>query len=236
MKHFAFSDVLIHHPIRVALLVCVLYAQAFAATNYTVSLTNPEQHLVEVQIILPEGSAQRDLQLPVWNALYQVRDFAQYVNWVRAKDRSGRPLPVQELNDSRWRIVDAQGGAVINYQIYVDSFGPFGAQLNPHHAFFNLAQLLMYPVDARNQPMAVHFNQLPESWHIATPLTSTSDGNFTAENYDRLVDSPVEIGTFQENDFDEGGAHYRVIIDAESSDYDPIKDHCHAAQNRSCRD
>ena len=223
MKHFAFSDALIHRAIRVALLVCVLYAQAFAATNYTVSLTSPEQHLVEVQIILPEGSAQRDLQLPVWNALYQVRDFAQYVNWVRAQDRSGHPLPVQELNDSRWRIVDAQGGAVINYQIYIDSFGPFGAQLNPHHAFFNLAQLLMYPVDARNQPMAVHFNQLPESWRIATPLTSTSDGNFTAENYDRLVDSPVEIGTFQENDFDEGGAHYRVIIDAESSDYDPTK-------------
>ncbi|MGA7298848.1 MAG: PDZ domain-containing protein, partial [Candidatus Sulfotelmatobacter sp.] len=196
---------------------------ACATTNYTVSLTNPQQHLVEVQITLPEGSAQRDLQLPVWNALYQVRDFAQYVNWVRAKDRSGRSLPVQELNDSRWRIVDAEGGAVINYQIYVDSFGPFGAQLNPHHAFFNLAQLLMYPVDARNQPMAVRFNQLPESWHIATPLTSTSEGIFTAENYDRLVDSPVEIGTFQETDFDEAGAHYRVIIDAESADYDPSK-------------
>ncbi|MGB7601146.1 MAG: PDZ domain-containing protein [Candidatus Sulfotelmatobacter sp.] len=223
MKHLAFRDVLTHQPIRVALLVCLLCAQASATTNYTVSLINPEQHLVEVQIILPEGSAQRDLQLPVWNALYQVRDFAQYVNWVRAKDLSGRPLPVQELNDSLWRIADTQGGAVINYQIYVDSFGPFGAQLNPHHAFFNLAQLLMYPVDARNQPMAVRFNQLPQAWHIATPLTSAPDGSFTAENYDRLVDSPVEIGTFQENDFDQGGAHYRVIIDAESGDYDPSK-------------
>jgi predicted metalloprotease with PDZ domain len=130
---------------------------------------------------------------------------------------------VQELNDSRWRIVGAQGGAVIEYQIYVDSFGPFGAQLNPHHAFFNLAQLLMYPVDARNQPMAVRFNQLPETWHIATPLTSAQDGTFTAENYDRLVDSPVEIGTFQESDFDEAGAHYRVVIDAESADYDGDK-------------
>ncbi len=223
MNRFALREVLTYQPIRVALLVCVLYAQASAITNYTVSLTSPQQHLVEVQIILPEGSAQRDLQLPVWNALYQVRDFAQYVNWVRAQDRSGRPLPVQELNDSRWQIANAQGGAIIEYQIYIDSFGPFGAQLNPHHAFFNLAQLLMYPVDARNQPMAVHFSQLPESWHIATPLASTSEGNFTAENYDRLVDSPVEIGTFQENDFDEGGAHYRVIIDAESGDYDPSK-------------
>jgi predicted metalloprotease with PDZ domain len=223
MKPSVFTRTLTYLPTRLILLVCVASIPASATTNYTVSLVNPDQHLVEVQIILPAGSAQRDLQLPVWNALYQVRDFAQYVNWVRAKDRSGRPLPVQELNDSRWRIADAQGGAVIEYQIYVDSFGPFGAQLNPHHAFFNLAQLLMYPVDARNQPMALRFDQLPEAWHIATPLTSASDGSFTAENYDRLVDSPVEIGTFQENDFDEGGAHFRVVIDAESGDYDPAK-------------
>ncbi|MGA9509287.1 MAG: PDZ domain-containing protein [Candidatus Sulfotelmatobacter sp.] len=223
MKPSVFTRALAYLPIRLILLVCLASIPASAITNYTVSLVNPDQHLVEVQIILPEGSAQRDLQLPVWNALYQIRDFAQYVNWVRAKDRSGRPLPVQELNDSRWQITGAQGGAVIEYQIYVDSFGPFGAQLNPHHAFFNLAQLLMYPVDARNQPMAVHFNQLPAAWHIATPLISAPDGSFTSVDYDRLVDSPVEIGTFQENDFDEGGAHYRVVIDAESGDYDPAK-------------
>ena len=163
------------------------------------------------------------VQLPVWNALYQVRDFAQYVNWVRAKDRAGRPLTVRELDKSRWQISGAEGGAVVEYQIYVDSFGPFGAQLNSHHAFFNLAQLLMYPVDARNEPMVVRFSQVPEGWHIATPLLSSPDGRFSAENYDRLVDSPVEIGTFQESDFDEGGGHYRVVVDAESGDYDMEK-------------
>jgi len=30
--------------------------------------------------------------------------------------------------------------------------------------------------------------------------------SFTAENYDRLVDSPVEIGMFRESDFDEAVA------------------------------
>jgi predicted metalloprotease with PDZ domain len=223
MTQSALRRALTRQTIRVTLLVLVALAHATAATNYTVSLVNPEQHLVEVQIILPEGSAQRDLQLPVWNALYQVRDFAQYVNWVRAKDRAGRALPVGELNDSRWQLSGADSGAVVDYQIYVDSFGPFGAQLNSHHAFFNLAQLLMYPVDARNEPMAVRFSQLPEAWHIATPLASSPDGSFTAETYDRLVDSPVEIGTFQESDFDQGGAHYRVVIDAESGDYDKAK-------------
>ena len=128
-------------------------AQLPASVAYSVDLSSPEQHLVEVQIILPAGAPQRDLQLPVWNALYQVRDFAQYVNWVRAKDRSGKALSVRELDKSRWQIQGADGGAIVEYQIYVDSPGPFGAQLNTHHAFFNLAQILMYPVDARSAPL-----------------------------------------------------------------------------------
>jgi predicted metalloprotease with PDZ domain len=189
-------------------------------TNYVISLAAPEQHLVEVQVLLPGGAAQRELQLPVWNALYQVRDFVQYVNWVHAKDRAGRPLAVRELHKSLWEISGAERGAIVEYQIFVDSFGPFGAQLNTHHAFFNLAQILMYPVDARGAPMAVRFNRVPEGWRIATPLMSSGNGGFVAENYDRLVDSPVEIGNFQESDFDEAGGHFRVIVDAEPADYD----------------
>ncbi|MGD0758825.1 MAG: PDZ domain-containing protein [Candidatus Sulfotelmatobacter sp.] len=192
-------------------------------TNYVISLGVPEQHLVEVQVFLPAGAAQRELQLPVWNALYQVRDFVQYVNWVRAKDRAGRPLAVRELHKSLWQISGAEHGAIVEYQIFVDSFGPFGAQFNAHHAFFNLAQILMYPVEARGAPMAVGFKRVPEGWHIATPLASSPDGGFIAENYDRLVDSPVEIGTFQESDFDEAGGHFRVIVDAEPADYDMAK-------------
>ena len=190
---------------------------------YVVDLSAPEQHLVDVQILLPAGAAQRELQLPVWNALYQIRDFAQFVNWVHAKDRSGSPLPIRELDKSRWEIQGAANGAIVEYQIYVDSPGPFGAQLNPHHAFFNLAQILMYPVDARAAASNVCFRHIPEGWHIATPLTPAPEGEFSAPSYDRLVDSPVEIGDFQESDFDEAGGHFRVIVDADPADYDMAK-------------
>jgi predicted metalloprotease with PDZ domain len=208
--------------LRLALFLCVT-GPCYAVTDYVVSLASAEQHLVEVQILLPEGPEQRELQLPVWNALYQVRDFAQYLNWVRAKDRAGRPLAVRELEKSRWQISGAEGGAVIEYQIYASMPGPFGAEFNSHHAFFNLAEILMYPVEARNEPMVVRFSQVPKEWGVATPLTSLPEGRFSAENYDRLVDSPVEIGTFRESDFDEGGGHYRVVVDAESGDYDMEK-------------
>jgi predicted metalloprotease with PDZ domain len=198
-------------------------ARSYAATNYTVVLESPKEHLVKVQIQLPKGPAVRELQLPVWNALYQIRDFAQYVNWVHARDRAGRPISVFQSDPSRWQISGAQDGAIIEYQIFANSPGPFSAEANSHHAFLNLAQILMYAVDARNEPMSIRFNGLPEGWHIATPLTAAPDGSFSAQDYDRLVDSPVEIGTFREADFSEGGGRYRVIVDAASDDYDVEK-------------
>ncbi len=210
------------HILRRALLWGILLSPSHAATDYTISLSNPGKHFVEVQIVLPEGRSERQFQLPVWNALYQIRDFAQYVNWIRAKDRAGRPLPIIQLDKSQWRIVGAENGAVLQYEMFVDSPGPFGAQLNTHHAFLNLAQILMYPVDARDSPIALRFSQIPAGWHVATPLRSNSD-TFVADNYDRAVDSPVEIGDFQENDFEEGGARYQVVVDAQPSDFDMAK-------------
>lgn len=198
-------------------------AAAEPSIGYTISLASPEQHLVEVQMLLPPGTAQRELQLPVWNALYQVRDFAQYVNWARAKDRAGKPLPIREINAGRWQVDGTENGAIVEYQTYADLPGPFGAQLNTQHAFFNLAEILVYPLDGRNAPVQVHFSHVPQGWKIAAPLPSLPDGGFSAENYDRLVDSPFELGTFRESDFDESGGHFHVIVDADPADYDMQK-------------
>jgi predicted metalloprotease with PDZ domain len=191
-----------------------------AQSDYTITLDGADRHLLEVKMVLGEGPESRELQMPVWNALYQIRDFAQYVNWIRAKDRGGRVLAVRELNPGRWRLAGARGGAVVEYQIFADSFGPFGAQFNAQHGFFNLAQVLMYSEDGRHGAMTVGFSSLPEGWRVATPLKTASGGRFTAENYDRLADSPVELGTFEEADFEEGGARYRVVVDAQAGDYD----------------
>ena len=172
---------------------------------------------------LAAGPAARELQLPVWNALYQIRDFSQYLNWIKAQSPAGQSLPVTALDKSRWRITGAENGAAIDYEIYADQSGPYGAQLNSHHAFFNLAEILMYPVDARSSPIAIRFTSVPSGWNIATSLAPDPSGGFSAENYDRLVDSPVEIGAFQEADFDQAGAHYRIVVDAEPADYDMQK-------------
>jgi predicted metalloprotease with PDZ domain len=189
--------------------------------RYTVSLAGNQDHLVRVQMELPPGAPARRVELPVWNALYQVRDFAQYITWVRARGKSST-LEVKPIDKSTWEVEGTQDGASVEYEIVAALPGPYGAHFSASHAFFNFAEILMYLPDARDAKTHVRFVNVPAGWRVATALASEGDW-FTAENYDRLVDSPVEIGTFREADFDEGDRHYRVIVDADPADYDMQK-------------
>ena len=215
---------------RRLLLIAVLLAAAgralAAPIEYTVNLADAQRHLVHVRIHLPEGAAERDLQLPVWNALYQVRDFAQYVVSVSCHAPFGQALAVRKLDKTSWRISGAQPGADFEYDIIASLPGPFGAEYNSDHAFFNLAEILMYAVDTRASPVRVSFTGLPNYWLIATSMTAAGPelapgpGTFTARNYDEMVDSPVEIGAFAQAFIPASGVNYRIVVHATTGDYD----------------
>ena len=213
---------------RLALiLVLTLAAAAHAAApsqisvDYTVSLRDYDRHLAYVRMQLAGSATERDIQLPVWNALYQIRDFAQYVRYVRATDPNGRPLVVRKMDKTTWRVFGAQDGAFVDYLVYCDLPGPYGMQVSKEHAFFNLAELLMYPVDSRDAAMTVSFTDLPPGWKIATPLAALDPRKhlYTARSYDRLVDGPVDIGKFEQASFDEDGARYYIVVDGDPASY-----------------
>jgi predicted metalloprotease with PDZ domain len=204
-------------PFRVstALVVCFVAAQAGATeVHYTISLGNPERHLVEVTMEIPGSRESHELQLPVWNALYQVRDFSRYMNSIHAETASGEALELTQLNQSRWRIGGAEHGARVVYEMFSDDPGSYGAQLNSHHAFFNLAQILLYADDLRNTRAEIEMRNLPANWKVVTPLAQAGRV-YIADSYDRLVDSPVEVGTFEERDFAGACGRYRVILDGD---------------------
>lgn len=195
-----------------AVVLLAACTQVHATVRYTVTLADPVRHLIEVSMEIPPGRESHDLQLPVWNALYQVRDFAQYMDSIRATDVSGNPLPLTQLNKSRWRLTGAERGARIDYQMFSNDPGPYGAEFNQQHAFFNLAEILLYTDDTRGDESEIQFRNLPAGWKTATSLSQ--EGPFyQAKNYDTLVDAPVEIGTFAENDFSGDCGRYRVIVD-----------------------
>ncbi|MCU1271684.1 MAG: peptidase [Acidobacteriaceae bacterium] len=197
-----------------ARLLIIISHPSFGADHihYIVSLAHPEKHLILVTVEIPPGQNTRELQLPVWNALYQVRDFSQYMNWIRA-DSGGNALVLTQLNKSRWKTTGTENGARVQYELFADNPGPYGAQSNSHHAFFNLAEILCYIEGERGSPANVEFRDVPGGWKIATPLPQQGTG-FSAINYDQLVDSPIEIGTFDERDFSAACGKYRVVVDA----------------------
>jgi predicted metalloprotease with PDZ domain len=103
----------------------------------------------------------------------------------------------------------------IDYAIEWDDPGPFNSQLNDHHAFINLAELLIYVPDRRTEDTEIVFENIPADWEIISELPAgNKTHSFVATSYDALVDAPVEAGTFEEYGFDSGGARFRVVVDA----------------------
>jgi predicted metalloprotease with PDZ domain len=219
-------------PYRFLLVFFVLIsAAAFGAplasvpVVYMVSLGEPYTHILHVRMHAVAGAAERDVQLPTWNTLYQIRDFAQNVRRFQAFDFNHHSLPVEKTDKTTWHISHAKDGFDAEYDVFADQPGPYGAQLNSEHAFLNLAEVLAYVTDARQSPVTVTFTNLPSEWRVATALShlrsgATNGAEFAADSYDQLVDSPVEMGSFREASFQLRGATYRIVVHADAGDYD----------------
>lgn len=212
-------------------LAFVFAAPARATINYTVSLDHPERHLFHVEMDISNPTPGMLVALPAWNALYQIRDFATRLRGVEIVPPSDGALymPLRMIDKQTWQIEAPPPIAadrlpsqcVIRYSIEWDDPGPFDSQLNAHHAFINLAEILMYVPDRRGEDASVTFENLPAGWNIAAELPPGPNPNsFTDESYDALVDAPVEAGNFAEFEFDNGGAHFRVVVDAIQTHWD----------------
>ncbi len=164
--------------------------------------------------------------LPAWNGTYEIRDFAYRLEHFRADRRAGAAGPsdlvVSKVDKQTWRIAapaDVSGlenlsVVHIAYDVYWDEAGPFSSQLNAHHAFLNLADILLYLPDRRGEEVVLVFDDLPSSWKAAIELPTAGAPNaFLAASYDALVDAPAELSAFDEFSFDAKGAHFRVVVD-----------------------
>lgn len=207
--------------LRLAVFVLAVASAVHAADiEYRISLQHAPRHQLLVAVGFGPGAAERQFQMPAWNALYQIRDFVQHVTYFSGKDANGSPLVVDKVDKNTWRVSGAQNGGVLTYAVYANRSGPYNAEANADHVFLNLAQVLVYDVAKRNSPVSVTFTELPEDWEVATVLSSAAgSATFTAPNYDVLVDSPVEIGEFERLDVQEGGGLYSIVVDGKPGNY-----------------
>jgi predicted metalloprotease with PDZ domain len=198
-------------------------------TEYFVSLADYANHSAHVSIRFSQAGGTLTLDMPVWNALYQVRDFAVNIEDVQAHGPN-KAVPTSQTKASEWQIAATDACTVVEYDIHLDSGGPFGTQLNQEHGFFNWAMALMYSPATRSKPLSVQFLDVPSNWalhdvHVMgeAPAGKVEQAVGIAGSYDALVDSPAEVGVFQHYDFQQDGATYHIVVHASPSDYDAAK-------------
>ena len=211
------------HGVVFALALVFVPVSAHATIDYTVSVAHAGRHIFAVTMRVPAVRDQLILQMPAWNALYQVRDFSSHMMQVDAFDDARHTLPILKLDKQTWRVA-GNGTITIHYPIYWDEPGPFASQLNPEHAFLNLAMVLLYVPDRRAEDTRLAFDDVPDNWRVAVELEAAGmsagrrTGAYAAPGYDALVDAPVEIGVFDDFRFEAGGVPIRVIAHGDTGD------------------
>ena len=184
-----------------------------ATIRYDVSLAHPEQHLFHVTMTIPDVNDQVKIQLPAWNALYQIRDFSSHVQKVEVRQGPAQPASrsaidtapsLEKIDRQTWRIT-GHGTVLVRYAIFWDDPGPFATQLNREHAFINPAMILMYVPERRSEQVQLAFGDIPETWQGTGPGIQGSESmgiarTFSSQfaGYDALADAPIELGKFEE--------------------------------------
>ncbi|HEX2639754.1 MAG TPA: PDZ domain-containing protein [Pyrinomonadaceae bacterium] len=190
--------------------------------SYTVSMSKPWTHLLEVEMRVRSSQMPPALQLkmPVWTpGSYLIREYERHVQDFDAKNASGAALTWDKVNKNTWQI-DTKGSheVVATYRVYANELTVRTNELNDEHAFWNNAALLMFPKDQLKAPSVVTVNPY-SNWKVATGLPSVAGraNTFRAENYDILYDSPFEVSNFKEITFNVQGKPHRYVMSGDGN-------------------
>ncbi len=189
---------------RLWLLSILTFSSSARATiQYAVFLDHPERHLFHVTMTIPDVTGEVLVQMPAWNALYQIRDFSSHVQQVEASAGSQQAF-IEKVDKQTWRI-KGTGTIKLSYAAYWDEAGPFASQLNAEHAFINPAMIFMYVPERRGEAVHLAMPQVPADWQAAGAAIRFIDYGGSvrvfggeAASYDALVDAPIEAGKFEE--------------------------------------
>ena len=190
--------------------------------SYTVSMSKPWTHLLEVEMRLKYAKAPdvAELKMPVWTpGSYLVREFARHVQDFGARDAGGKQLSWQKVSKNTWRVTT--GGAreiAVSYRVYSNELTVRTNELNDEHAFWNNTALLLFPTGHLAAPSTITVKPYA-NWKVATglPKVAGQTNTFKAPNFDILYDSPFEVSNFNELTFEVHGKPHRYVMSGEGN-------------------
>jgi predicted metalloprotease with PDZ domain len=186
-------------------------------TQYRVELNERHMQQVTIEARFTEVVGESlNFHLPVWRSgLYLVLDFVGTLSGLEVTDGNGRALPFEQTAKSSWQVQrpdSRPGEVVVRYRLFADSLSDRTRHVDSGHAFLNPAAVFVYSDTHRDEPVSVAID-LPDGWRAASGMEQPEPGRFVAPHYDRLVDSPIEAGTFDLVTFEAGGMTIDFLIE-----------------------
>lgn len=197
--------------------------------RYTITPHHPEAHLFRVtcSVAQPDPAGQQ-FSLPAWiPGSYMIREFARNIVTLEA-EAGGKPVRLTKLDKHTWRAAPVPAGRALSvtYDVYAWDLSVRAAHLDQTHAFFNGTSVFLAVGGQEQQPCLVDIRppkgKACAKWRVATALAPAKGekgaakefafGLYRAENYDELVDHPVEMGDFTHTRFKAGGAKHDFVI------------------------
>ncbi len=180
--------------------------------RYHLSCPEPATHLFHLSLEVERPGEAIELSLPVWTpGSYLVREFARHLEGVAATDPQGRAVPVERLDKHRFRV--RAGGAAtvtVSWRVYANELTVRTSHLDASHGFVSPAGVFLAVRGREAEPHRVSVT-LPPGWQAATALAG-GPTEFTARDYDELVDSPLELGTHRLVTFEALGVPHQLAV------------------------
>ena len=202
------------------LLICIPLSSFGMSISYELRMPKPQNHYFEVQMnIADNDDKQIEVKMPVWTpGSYLVREFSKNVNLVKAFTKDGKALKVSKKSKNAW-LIDAgnEKNIQVKYEVYSFEVSVRTPFLDLSHGFVSGSGVFMYVEKAKNQAGSVTVFPHESFKRISTslPLDQTAKGagqRFTFENYDQLVDCPMEIGNQEIFEFSAVGVLHTVAM------------------------
>ena len=213
-----------------SLLILALNTAAFGAKiSYSLKMPRPQNHYFQVEMQVTQLKQKTaTVKMPVWApGSYLVREFSRHLNQVKAYSLQGAALPVIKKTKNAWEIdLKGQTAFVVKYEVYAFELSVRTSFLDETHGFVSGPSMFMY-LDGHKetggellvQPHA-SFKRISTGMALKSEVKQGNNQTFTFDNYDQLVDCPIEIGNQYEFEFEAAGVKHTVAMYGEGN-FDP---------------
>jgi predicted metalloprotease with PDZ domain len=133
---------------------------------------------------------------------------------------------VQQIDKCTWQVDCVPSSPLIlGYEVYAFDTSVRTAWLDSERGFFNGTSLCLRVHGLEAQPHALELASPRPGWEAVTGLPPQRVGKrgfglYLAQDYDELVDCPVEMGTFWSTEFRAGGVPHRLVVAGATESFD----------------